>query len=236
MDPLAGRPRLDLVIRGVRRQYSTPTRVRLPITPLILRAIRQVLSENPTDFDSVAVWAACCLGFFGFLRSGEFTIPTRSTFDSRVHLTPQDVALDSHSHPTTMRVHIKASKTDQYRQGVLLYLAATGNDLCPVAAVAAYLARRPPVGGPLFLTAAGTPLTKPKLIALIRDTLQRAGIQAAAYSGHSFRIGAATTAAARGIPETLIKTLGRWSSDAYQTYIQIPPDQLAPITRALGQQ
>ncbi len=198
--------------------------------------MRQVLSENPTDFNNVALWAARCLGFFGFLRSGEFTIPTRNSFDRSTHLTPQDVTIDSHDRPTTLQVRIKASKTDQYRHGALIYLAATENDLCPVAAVAAYLARRPPVGGPLFILASGEPLTKPKLVAQIRDILQRAEIQASAYSGHSFRIGAATTAAARGIPETLIKMLGRWSSDAYQTYIQIPPDQLAPITRALGQQ
>jgi len=41
-----------------------------------------------------------------------------------------------------------------------------------------------------------------------------------AYSSHSFMIGAATTAAAEGFPAWLIKSLGRWSSDAYLTYIR----------------
>ncbi len=65
-----GKPKLDLVIPGVRCQFSAPTRVRLIITLLIQCMIRQVLGENPTDFDSMAEWAACCLGFFGFHCSG----------------------------------------------------------------------------------------------------------------------------------------------------------------------
>ena len=42
------------------------------------------------------------------------------------------------------------------------------------------------------------------------------------YSGHGFRLGAATTVAAKGVPSQLIKTLGWWSSDAYQIYIPTP--------------
>jgi hypothetical protein len=40
------------------------------------------------------------------------------------------------------------------------------------------------------------------------------------YSGHSFQIGAATTAGSVHVEDHLIKILGRWSSDAYCKYIR----------------
>ncbi len=53
------------------------------------------------------------------------------------------------------------------------------------------------------------------------------------YSGHTSRIGAATTAASVGIPDHPIKTLGRWISDAYQLYIQTPPAVLESVASRL---
>ena len=47
-------------------------------------------------------------------------------------------------------------------------------------------------------------------------------INKADYASHSFRIGAATTAIATGIPAWLIKTLSRWSSNAYMDYTMVP--------------
>ena len=44
------------------------------------------------------------------------------------------------------------------------------------------------------------------------------------YAGHSFRIGAASTAAANGIEVSIIQTLGRWISSAYLDYIRIPAE------------
>lgn len=32
-------------------------------------------------------WAACTLGFFGFLGTAEFTVPNLATFSSSIHLT-----------------------------------------------------------------------------------------------------------------------------------------------------
>ncbi len=52
------------------------------------------------------------------------------------------------------------------------------------------------------------------------------------YAGHSFRIGAATTASYYGIPEALIKTMGRWESAAYLLYIRTPREQLCTVARS----
>ena len=78
------------------------------------------------------LWAACCLCFFGFLRSGEVTVPSLKEYDSEGHLSVGDVALDSQRDPSVVRVHIKQSKTDPFRRGVFIYLGKTENDLCPV--------------------------------------------------------------------------------------------------------
>ncbi len=53
------------------------------------------------------------------------------------------------------------------------------------------------------------------VVAAVSNALGMAGIECSRYSGHSFWIGAATAAAARGIEDSIIKTLGRWKSLAY---------------------
>ena len=76
---------------------------------------------------------------------------------------------------------------------------------------------------PVFHARRFQPLTQKNLNAiLLRCLLQQGGINQADYASHSFRIGAATTAAATDIPAWLIKTLGRWSSNAYMDYIRCP--------------
>ena len=66
--------------------------------------------------------------------------------------------------------------------------------------------------GTLLKFADGRPLTRNQFVAQVRDALVAAGINEGSYSGHSFRIGAATTAAAKGVEESVIKTLVRWES------------------------
>ena len=59
-------------------------------------------------------------------------------------------------------------------------------------------------------------------------------IRHAQYAGHSFRIGAATTAAAAGVEDSIIKTLGRWESAAYLLYLRIPRERLAALSKLLS--
>jgi len=173
------------------------------------------------------LWAACLMGFYGFLRCAEFTIPSLFQFASDKHLPATDVAVDNRK---------KSSKTDPFGEGVTIYLGKTDNVLCPVAAILEYLIRRGNHPGPLFVLQDGRPLSRSMLVEKVRQALRRAGIDASEYNGHSFRIGAATTAAAQGISVPLIKTLGRWRSEAFHTYIKIPRDTLASVSATLSQQ
>ena len=225
-DPLPGALRLNLVLKGIRRTKATPPKVKLPVTPLVLYRLRRVLLLKPADPDKV-IWAACCVGFFGFLRTADFAVPSSSKFDPSVHLAVQDVVIDSFTSPSLLQIRIKMSKTDQFKQGTSVFLAASHNELCPLAALLSYLVSHPPGEGPLFQFADGSPLTRPRFVTEFRKALMAAGVQAEAYTGHSFRIGAATTAAAKGVADNLIKALGRWTSEAYQIYIRLPREQLA---------
>ena len=91
--------------------------------------------------------AAVSLCSFGFLRSGEITIPSDKTFDKSRHLTFRDIAADYLSNPTTLRARLTASKTDPFRTGVNIFVGRSRcRPMCPVADMVA----RGPGQGPLF--------------------------------------------------------------------------------------
>ena len=183
--------------------------------------------------DRVMLWAACCLAFVGFLRAGELTVPGDDAFDAATHLTREDLAVDIPGSPTVFRVTLKASKTDPFRRGVALYIGKGAPDLCPVKALVSYLLVRGERAGLLFIFEDGRFLSRQRFVGEVRGALGKEGIDSSKYCGHSFRIGAATTAAARGMEDALIMTLGRWQSLAYLDYVKIPREQLASYSAML---
>ena len=227
-------PQLEYVSRGMRKlSAGGPSTTRLPITPAILLQLRVVWSGLAVRRDAVMLWAAVCLCFFGFLRAGEALVPSDATYDPAVHLSHGDVRVDSTSDPQCIEVRIKSSKTDPFRKGVTVLLGRTNAALCPVAALLAYMVQRGSLPGPFFQFADGRVLTRVRLVSALHVALQEAGIDDSRFSGHSFRIGAATTAALQGVPDSLIKTMGRWESAAYQLYIRTPRETLCGVSRTL---
>ena len=77
-------------------------------------------------------------------------------------------------------------------------------------------------------------MTRLAFVDEVRKVLDRAGLPAREFAGHSFRIGAASTAAAAGLEDSTIQTLGRWRSAAYLLYIRTNPSQLAKVAAVLS--
>lgn len=229
-DPMEQCLRLQRVVRGIKRMQGTHVSQRLPVTDSIMLVIFRSLQM--TNNDHKMFWAACTLAYFGFLRSSEFTVPNVSSFSSSIHLGLDDIAVDSSSSPTCLRIRIKASKTDPFRQGCFIHIGKGRSPLCAIEAILSYLVVRGNKPGPLFVLQNGSPLTRPLLTKWLREIVSAAGITGN-FSSHSFRIGAATVAARNGVADHLIQALGRWKSNAYQVYIRTPAETLANLSQNL---
>lgn len=228
--------RLERVIRGIKRQFGEANRrERTPLTRDALVLILRCLQE-PT-YENITLRAAFTLAFAGFLRVGEFTYRAKDldlghNFRSWF-LTKSSVTISTdRSH---MSVNLPASKTDPFRGGVEILIAATRDEACPVKAMRRL--RRwdhlRPSSAPLFTAHAAlrSPFTREWVVERLRSLAATAGLGTGAWNGHSFRRGAATWAAERGLPEDSIQALGRWSSTAYRAYIETSYDARIALSR-----
>ena len=229
-DPLLGCPRLPLVTRGLRRINSEVPKSKLPITSFVLHMIK--LQLDFTKFDDVMFWAACLTAPFGFIRAPEFTTPPEG-FNPARHLDVSDLSVDEKPVADTVFIHLKFSKTDQFGKGCTVVLARADDALCPVSALMLYLRWRGQSQGPLFKFSNGDFLTKSRMNNRLQCVLKKCGWPKT-FTLHSFRVGAATTAALLGFPGYLIQALGRWTSDAYKLYIKLPQERLVATSLSLA--
>eukprot|EP00731_Ephydatia_muelleri_P006682 Em0003g930a len=84
-------PHLEYVLKGFRKLAVGKPRPRLPMTPPILMKMWDIWSRVPERGDASMLWAASCMCFFLFLRSGEIVVPSDGAYDSSVHLSYGDV-------------------------------------------------------------------------------------------------------------------------------------------------
>lgn len=225
--------RVQAGISRARMMRGSPPRIRLPITAHILSQIQQTLSTSASR-ERLAIWAIATTAFFGFFRLGELLPESAHSFSLATDLAWGDIAVDSHTDPHMVQIHLKKSKCDQFGKGANIIVGRTGCSLCPVSAILHYITARGDQSGPFFLNSSKGTITKPWFVARIRETLASIGLPQHQYAGHSFRIGAATTAAMAGVEDSLIQTLGRWHSAAYLQYIRTPKEQLATISSVMS--
>lgn len=223
---------LHMSLKGVKRLkgvFSRPKRQ--PVTIDTLKSLKNSLRTVKIDErDKLMLWAAFTTAFFAFLRSAEFCAPQQNSFDSRSCLLVKDVKVSPHA----ASVNIKVSKADPFRNGQVVRLSATGSSVCPLRALRNHLVHCKNQELPLFTFVDKSYLTRQRLTSTVRDLMKHSGAEVPQLSSHSFRIGAATTAAAAQVPDWLIKVLGRWSSNCYQQYIRTPKVVIDNVPRLLA--
>jgi len=226
--------RLQMVLKGIKRVESTHSSVRYPITFSVLSAMCTKLRQGFFNANiDIMMETVCTVAFFGFLRCGEFTCFNCHSFDPDVNLCVGDVGFEQDHAVLTL----KRSKTDPFRHGVAIKLFCNSSSVCPSCSLRRYVRHRFQCSAvpsdALFIMDNSQPLTRQIFIMFMRRILQACGFRHELYHGHSFRIGAATTAAACGVADHLIKTLGRWSSDSYCRYIRTAQSTLHQAQQAL---
>ena len=207
-------PRLRHLLRGIRRtqggRLSRPRRQ--PVSLHHMAALRSFLSSHFHPYDARMLWAALTSALFGLLRASEFTSPSHSTTSPSTLLASHLSFSPNFSKAT---LFLPCSKTDQFGAGVSIPLFPLPSHLCPVSALAHFIALRRQVDGPLFLFADGTYLTRRHIV----DTLRATFPAQPGLNTHSFRAGGASALASAGLPDYVIQIVGRWSSDSFLRYM-----------------
>lgn len=194
---------------------------RLPITrDLLHKIIRALGFVVPSKTLQITLEAMFLLAFHAFLRVGEITSSASAHNPNllmRKHVTFM-------GNPTNaVSVTFSTYKHSHSGHPTTLHIAAAGaGQPDPVGALETYMqvTKQLTPNDPLFLYR-GKPLTRLVFSDYLNRALRFSGVDPQFYKSHSFRIGAATTAALNGVSDQSIKAWGRWSSDAYQRYIRI---------------
>ena len=192
------------------------------------------LSEYPpassNRFPRQATWqkmlkAAILLAFHGLLRASEFTLPTTVSYNPKKTLLKSDITIGHH----TIRLQIKASKTDQRGHRQTILLECTNCSTCPISLIEQYLeaSHHPSTHLPLFHLADGKLLTRYSLATSLKECIIAVRENPKHFSTHSLRIGGRTAAAAAGITPSIIQELGRWRSNCFRQYTRHPNRHLA---------
>lgn len=125
-------------------------------------------------------------------------------------------------------------KTKSNNDGEDLYYAEQTDASDPRKAFANHLrVNAPPRNGHLFAYRHGAghrPLTKSAFMARIHKAFRAAKLEP--LQGHGIRIGSTLLYLLRGTPFDVVRTIGRWASDAFLLYLRKHAQIMAPYMQA----
>lgn len=225
--------RLPQMLKGLKRIVGeAPRAVRRGIAPQMLRKAMDLLLDPKKPLHA-NIRAALATALQGLLRSAEYT-----TADKRYMLTRADLVQITEQQAVIMmhpckNMHHLGGKTCP------LVIGAGGDYVDAVAEIRNMLevdpAGRSDENTPLFRDpATNAPLSYDQIEKVTKELMTAVGEDPSQFSTHSYRIGGATALYAAGANETVIRTMGRWSSDMHRLYVRACFEQCVDWTKKAG--
>lgn len=217
--------RISDLLKGYARLVDQPPpREREGCTP-------QALAEGLAAVRPGQNWrAALTFGMAALARGVEFAIDGArgEAFAPSEHMTASDVALFACDRCTNARVKMRKRKDLRLLRGKhsdVVLGGGGGGWFDPVAELMEWLRQRRAAGiaddRPLFCHMDGSAFDVREVRDMVKLCMQAVGLDPALFGAHSLRIGGATAALAAGVPPSMIRLMGRWSSDVYEIYCRM---------------
>ena len=209
VDDPTSHPVVKQLGNALRRLYSRPRVRRSPLSPTEFRRIVAYLACSETNLADLQTAVIFVLGFCGFLR-----------WDDMAGLRRESVSFS----PTHATIHFEKRKNYQLRdcEDLVIARCPSALHLCPVAILERFftlgnhLAKDPLLRKVTVCRKKGSYLrgvmSYTRALELVREALERTGINSAGYGTHSLRAGGATAAARAHVAERLIQRHGGWKT------------------------
>jgi hypothetical protein len=238
-------PQANLHLKALEATESKPRLAKHAATPALLWAARSLLNlDNASDR---VLLGAAVLAYFFLLRKSEYAGSSGKGQDHRVRVKHISF-LDKWQRQTcaydeieSVQLRVPSSKTDKRGEGVNLCLKRSGTKfLCPVDAAfilksnASSLDLKPE--DPLCMTLKNgrkTPVRATQVARIVKQAAAVLGLDPRNFGSHSLRSGGATAMFRGNVSKTAIKLFGRWSSDAFERYIQIADCEVEDMSRRM---
>jgi len=193
---------------------------RLPITlPILEQSISTCEQTLSSCFQRKLTRVMFALAFFAALRVGEMTITAGKSSTNLLLLRQAFFLKDSADSIVGIKLSTRNYKhsDSSWSTDIIVY---KDKPVCTVTLLLDYLNARGQNAGLLFCLPNNTAIARSYVTQCLSQALSFSGLDTKLYKSHSFRIGAASWAAAKGMSDAQISTFGRWKSTAFLRYIR----------------
>jgi hypothetical protein len=206
------RARFRRALRQVKRDKVKLGRPpKYSLTKFELLELKQTFDLSKQD--DILIWAILTVGVTCLLRWSEITL-VNSDYDKVLQRSDYMSEGSNHS------LFLRDTKTKMFGDNMTVSFSADSSDVCPQAAIRAWLKLRPIDSQWLFCRKDGRPVKATWVQDILKEKLSSIGRCSDKWvSGISLRKGGALTMALCGVPDRVIQVYGRWKSNAYRVYL-----------------